>query len=114
MQPQQRQMLPGLVARDQDGGTHFAACSSSALGFRAAAVRLAFRRARARRAASCSACFLVVPRPLAMGLPGSLSLGFNLTSTRNRLWWSGPLSLFTLYTGIPACTACKCSCNADL
>ena len=39
----------------------------------------------ARRAASCSACFFVLPMPRAKALPGSPWAGFNRTSTRKRL-----------------------------
>src|ERR1700760_4224545 len=60
----------------------------SAAGCRAGACFLSF--SKARRAASCSARFLVVPTPRAIAL-GAVPAA-SLTSTRKRLRWSGPLS----------------------
>src|SRR5580704_9745991 len=113
-----RLLVRGLMrdlAGDLDGNAHCAACSSSAevpadrsssVGWRtfivsfcpvsSSTVAPTARRANARRAASCSASFLVLPKPLASDFPGSPLPAFNRTSTRNRLRWSGPLSLLIL------------------
>src|SRR5271156_1629636 len=52
----------------------------------------------ARRAASCSAFFLVLPNPRASAFTLLPFFATN-TSTRNRLRWSGPPSAFTTYSG---------------
>ncbi len=81
-------------------GNHAHTCAGSCSGFRTGSCLAS--RARARRAASCSAFFLVVPIPLASESPTRPSAVRSRTSTWNRLRWSGPLSLSTRYTGTPA------------
>src|SRR5664280_1726299 len=75
----------------------------------AAAISLA----NARRAASCWACFLVVPSALAR-VRGTPSAPATRTSMRKRFWWSGPDCAASTYCGWPWPAACSRSCKADL
>ncbi len=80
MQRQRRDgHLVGPVRRNGPECSSASSCSSArslaAAAFAAALPAAAASRISARRAASCSACFLVLPVPRARGLPGSPSAG---------------------------------------
>src|SRR3984885_10832751 len=82
MQSQMRHLL--RRTGNLSWGAHCFACSSFC-AIEASFPTSAVNRTSARRAASCSASFFVVPMPRANALPGSPCAGFSLTSTRKRL-----------------------------